>query len=73
MCNGSVGRGSGAHVVDRRGAGIVPIGIESFADVVGRFVYVDNVVTSLEEASHTSKPTLTKRNKSAGRYMRVVK
>ena len=41
MCNGSVGRGGGAHVVDRRGAGIVPIGIESFADVVGRFVYVD--------------------------------
>ncbi len=41
MCNGSINGNGPAHVVDRRGKGIVPIGIESFADVVSSFVYVD--------------------------------
>ena len=41
MCNGSVSRAGGANVVDRLGIGSVPIGIESFADVVRGFVYVD--------------------------------
>ena len=44
MCNGSVGTRGEANVVDRRGAGIVPIGIESFDDVVSRFVYVDKTL-----------------------------
>ena len=41
MCNGSVGAQGAPRVVDRRGNGIVAIGIESFADVVTRHVYVD--------------------------------
>ncbi len=41
MCNGSVRAKGGARVVDRLGIGVVPIGIESFADVAERFVYVD--------------------------------
>ncbi len=44
MCNGSVGTRGEANVLDRRGAGIVPIGIESFDDVVSRFVYVDKTL-----------------------------
>lgn len=44
MCNGSVGAMGTANIVDRRGKGIVPIGIESFDDVVQRFVYVDKTL-----------------------------
>lgn len=41
MCNGSVTAKGPARIADRRGKGIVPIGIESFADVMARHVYVD--------------------------------
>jgi hypothetical protein len=41
MCNGSVTAKGTARIADRRGKGIVPIGIESFADVMARHVYVD--------------------------------
>lgn len=41
MCNGSVGAKGPARIVDRLGIGSVPIGIESFADVAMRHVYVD--------------------------------
>lgn len=41
MCNGSIGARGPARIVDRLGIGILPIGIESFEDVVGSFVYVD--------------------------------
>ena len=44
MCNGSVRAEGRPRVVDRRGAGIVAIGIESFADVVSRHVYVDKTM-----------------------------
>lgn len=48
MCNGSAGARGAANVVDRRGAGIVPIGIESFNDIVQRFVYVDKTLLAAE-------------------------
>ena len=48
MCNGSVGARGPANIVDRRGAGIVPIGIESFADVARSFVYVDKTLLAAE-------------------------
>jgi hypothetical protein len=48
MCNGSVGARGPANIVDRRGAGIVPIDIESFADVVRSFVYVDKTMLAAE-------------------------
>ena len=44
MCNGSVGAEGAPHVVDRLGIGSVAIGIESFADVVTRHVYVDKTM-----------------------------
>ena len=44
MCNGSVGAEGAPRVVDRRGKGVVAIGIESFADVVTRHVYVDKTM-----------------------------
>lgn len=48
MCNGSVATHGRANIVDRRGAGIVPIGIESFDDIVGSFVYVDKTLLASE-------------------------
>ena len=44
MCNGSVGAKGAPRVVDRLGIGSVAIGIESFADVVARHVYVDKTL-----------------------------
>ena len=44
MCNGSVGAEGRPHVVDRLGIASVAIGIESFADVVTRHVYVDKTM-----------------------------
>ncbi|HAM16745.1 MAG TPA: hypothetical protein DCP91_13000 [Eggerthellaceae bacterium] len=44
MCNGSVNATGRPRVVDRRGKGIVAIGIESFADVATRHVYVDKTM-----------------------------
>ncbi len=41
MCNGSVAVKGATNVVDRLGIGSVPIGIESFVDVISRHVYVD--------------------------------
>ena len=56
MCNGSVGREGSANVVDRLGIGSVPIGIESFADVVERHVYVDKtaVIADLVDRGGTT-------------------
>ena len=48
MCNGSAGFKGPANIVDRRGAGIVPIGIESFDDIVSGFVYVDKTLLAAE-------------------------
>ena len=44
MCNGSVRAGGRPRVVDRLGIGSVAIGIESFADVATRHVYVDKTM-----------------------------
>ena len=44
MCNGSTRAEGAPRVVDRRGRGVVAIGIESFADVVSRHVYVDKTL-----------------------------
>ena len=44
MCNGSVGAKGTPRVVDRLGIGSVAIGIESFADVVARHIYVDKTL-----------------------------
>lgn len=41
MCNGSVNASGSPRIIDRRGKGIVAIGIESFADVAARHVYID--------------------------------
>ena len=48
MCNGSASATGDARVVDRLGIGILPIGIESFADVARRFVYVDKTLLVAE-------------------------
>ena len=44
MCNGSTGAEGAPRVVDRLGIGSVAIGIESFADMVTRHVYVDKTL-----------------------------
>ena len=41
MCNGSVRATGEPRIVDRSGRRQLPIGIESFEDVLRRFVYVD--------------------------------
>lgn len=48
MCNGSAFAKGEANVVDRLGIGSVPIGIESFADIVQSFVYVDKTLLAAE-------------------------
>lgn len=48
MSNGSAGAGGVANVVDRRGAGVVPVGIESFDDIVRSFVYVDKTLLAAQ-------------------------
>ncbi len=41
MCNGSVRAKGEPRIVDRSGRRQLPIGIESFEDVLRRFTYVD--------------------------------
>ena len=41
MCNGSVSAKGKPHIVDRVGRRQLPIGIESFEDVLRGFTYVD--------------------------------
>ena len=48
MCNGSARMKGPANIVDRLGIGIVPIGIESFSDIVPSFVYVDKTLLAAE-------------------------
>lgn len=44
MCNGSAVTPGEPRIVDNSGRGILPVGIESFADVARRFVYVDKTL-----------------------------
>ena len=44
MCNGSALTQGMPRIVDNAGRGIMPVGIESFVDVLRRFVYVDKTL-----------------------------
>lgn len=44
MCNGSALTEGAPHIVDNAGRGVMPVGIESFVDVLEGFVYVDKTL-----------------------------
>jgi hypothetical protein len=44
MCNGSVAQTGVPRIVDNRGRKVLPVGIESFEDVVERCVYIDKTL-----------------------------
>lgn len=48
MCNGSARVAGKPHIVDRAGRGQLPVGIESFEDVLRQFVYVDKTLAVKE-------------------------